>query len=252
VSCGFRYSNDVTDSTSAPAILARELLFAWPGKAPVIDIEQFSVARGERVFLRGPSGSGKSTLLGLLGGVLKAARGEVNLLGTEISALSASRRDRFRGEHLGFIFQMFNLIPYLSVLENVLLPADFSPARAVRVGGDLQAEGRRLLGALGLGASDIQSRAVTELSIGQQQRVAAARALLGKPEIIVADEPTSSLDHDAREDFLQLLMGECRTQGSTLLFVSHDTSLGYLFDRTISLGDLNRAGGIRTRAGQSS
>lgn len=252
MSCGFRYSNDVTDSTSAPAILARELLFAWPGKAPVIDIEQFSVARGERVFLRGPSGSGKSTLLGLLGGVLKPARGEVNLLGTEISALSASRRDRFRGEHLGFIFQMFNLIPYLSVLENVLLPADFSPARAVRVCGDLQAEGRRLLGALGLGASDIQSRAVTELSIGQQQRVAAARALLGKPEIIVADEPTSSLDHDAREDFLQLLMGECRTQGSTLLFVSHDTSLGHLFDRTISLGDLNRAGGIRTRAGQSS
>ncbi|MFZ9304072.1 MAG: ATP-binding cassette domain-containing protein [Steroidobacteraceae bacterium] len=242
----------MTDSTSAPAILARELLFAWPGKAPVIDIEQFSVARGERVFLRGPSGSGKSTLLGLLGGVLKPARGEVNLLGTEISALSASRRDRFRGEHLGFIFQMFNLIPYLSVLENVLLPADFSPARAVRVGGDLQAEGRRLLGALGLGASDIQSRAVTELSIGQQQRVAAARALLGKPEIIVADEPTSSLDHDAREDFLQLLMGECRTQGSTLLFVSHDTSLGHLFDRTISLGDLNRAGGTRTRAGQSS
>ncbi len=241
----------MTDPTSAPAILARELLFAWPGKAPVIDIEQFSVARSERVFLRGPSGSGKSTLLGLLGGVLTPARGQVNLLGTEISVLSASGRDRFRGEHLGFIFQMFNLIPYLSVLENVLLPADFSPARAVRVGSDLQAEGRRLLGTLGLGASDIQSRAVTELSIGQQQRVAAARALLGKPEIIVADEPTSSLDHDAREDFLQLLMSECRIQGSTLLFVSHDTSLGHLFDQMISLDDLNRAGDTRTRAGQS-
>lgn len=232
----------MTDSTPALAIRARDLLFAWPGKALVIEIEQFSVARGERVFLRGPSGSGKSTLLGLLGGVLTPARGEVSLLDIEISALSASARDRFRGEHLGFIFQMFNLIPYLSVLENVLLPAGFSPARAARVGGDLQAEGRRLLAALGLGASDLLGRPVTELSIGQQQRVAAARALLGKPEIIVADEPTSSLDHDAREDFLQLLMSECRTQGSTLLFVSHDTSLGHLFDRVVSLGDLNRAG----------
>ncbi|MFM8845514.1 MAG: ATP-binding cassette domain-containing protein [Gammaproteobacteria bacterium] len=241
----------MTDSTPALAIRARDLLFAWPGKAPVIDIEQFSVARGERVFLRGPSGSGKSTLLGLLGGVLTPARGEVSLLGTEISALSASARDRFRGEHLGFIFQMFNLIPYLSVLENVLLPADFSPARAARVGDDLQAEGRRLLAALGLGANDLFGRPVTELSIGQQQRVAAARALLGKPEIIVADEPTSSLDHDAREDFLQLLMSECRTQGSTLLFVSHDTSLGHLFDRVVSLGDLNRAGRARAHPGQA-
>jgi len=241
----------VTDSPPAPAIRASKLLFAWPGKAPVIDIEGFSVARGERVFLRGPSGSGKSTLLGLLGGVLTPARGEVSLLGTEISALSASARDRFRGEHLGFIFQMFNLIPYLSVLENVLLPADFSPARAARVGGNLHAEGRRLLAALGLGASDLLGRPVTELSIGQQQRVAAARALLGKPEIIVADEPTSSLDHDAREDFLQLLMSECRTQGSTLLFVSHDTSLGHLFDRVVSLGDLNRAGRASTHPGQA-
>ena len=110
MSCGFRYSNDVTDSTSAPAILARELLFAWPGKAPVIDIEQFSVARGERVFLRGPSGSGKSTLLGLIGGVLTAQRGHVRLLGTDLAGLGAGARDRFRGDHLGFIFQMFNLL----------------------------------------------------------------------------------------------------------------------------------------------
>ena len=238
-------------TATTPAIEISDLEFAWPGKAPILDIPALRIARGERVFLRGPSGSGKSTLLGLLGGVLTPARGEVSLLGTEISALSASARDRFRGEHLGFIFQMFNLIPYLSVLENVLLPADFSPARAARVGDDLQAEGRRLLAALGLGANDLFGRPVTELSIGQQQRVAAARALLGKPEIIVADEPTSSLDHDAREDFLQLLMSECRTQGSTLLFVSHDTSLGHLFDRVVSLGDLNRAGRARAHPGQA-
>lgn len=231
------------DAIDADAVInGRNLRFAWPGKPPVIDIEHFRVARGERVFLRGPSGSGKSTLLGLIGGVLTPARGTVQLLGEDITALSAGARDRFRGEHLGFIFQMFNLIPYLGVLENVLLPAQFSPARAARIpGGDLPGEGRRLLAALGLGSQDHLERAVTELSIGQQQRVAAARALLGRPEIIVADEPTSALDHDAREDFLRLLMNECRLQGSTLLFVSHDTSLAGLFDRVVSLPDINRA-----------
>jgi putative ABC transport system ATP-binding protein len=137
---------------------------------------------------------------------------------------------------------MFNLIPYLSVLENVLLPAQFSPARVARIAnGNLAEEGRRLLAALGLGSPDYLSRPVTELSIGQQQRVAAARALLGRPGIIVADEPTSSLDHDAREDFLRLLMNECKAQNATLLFVSHDTSLGPLFDRNLSLREINRA-----------
>jgi putative ABC transport system ATP-binding protein len=137
---------------------------------------------------------------------------------------------------------MFNLIPYLGLLENVLLPAQFSPARAARVpGGDLEAEGRRLLTALGLGSPELLARPVTELSIGQQQRVAAARALFGRPPVLVADEPTSALDHDTREGFLKLLMDECRAQGSTLLFVSHDTSLGPLFDRVLSLAELNRA-----------
>jgi putative ABC transport system ATP-binding protein len=225
------------------AIEVRDLTFAWPGNPPLLRIARFAVARGERVFLRGPSGSGKSTLLGLVGGVLQPAGGSVRLLGTEISGLSASVRDRFRGEHLGFVFQMFNLIPYLDVLQNVMLPALFSPARARRIGdaAQLRAEAVRLLSALGLSSQVILGSAVTQLSIGQQQRVAAARALLGRPEIIVADEPTSSLDHDARENFLRLLMGECRAQGTTLLFVSHDTSLGGLFDRVDSLAELNDA-----------
>ena len=225
----------------APAIEVRDLLFAWPRKPPLLDVPSLRILRGERVFLRGPSGSGKSTLLGLVGGVLVPQRGSVRLLGTDLATLSPGARDRFRGEHLGFIFQMFNLIPYLGVLENVLLPAQFSPARAARVpGGDLAAEGRRLLAALGLGSPDLLGRPVTELSIGQQQRVAAARALLGGPEILVADEPTSALDHAARGQFLQLLMDECRAQGATLLFVSHDTSLGPLFDRVLSLAELDR------------
>jgi putative ABC transport system ATP-binding protein len=210
-------------ATDTPAIEIQDLEFAWPGKPPILDIPALSIARGERVFLRGPSGSGKSTLLGLVGGVLVPQRGAVRLLGTDLATLGPGERDRLRGEQVGFVFQMFNLIPYLGLLENVLLPAQFSPARAARVpGGDLEAEGRRLL------------------SIGQQQRVAAARALFGRPPVLVADEPTSALDHDTREGFLELLMDECRAQGSTLLFVSHDTSLGPLFDRVLSLAELNR------------
>lgn len=227
--------------TTTPALDAQDLLFGWPGQRALLDLAHFNLARGERVFLRGPSGSGKSTLLGLLSGVLTPARGKIRVLGTDLGTLSAGERDRFRGEHLGFIFQMFNLIPYLTVLENVLLPATFSPERARRIpGADPLAEAARLLDALGLGASGLLHRPVTELSIGQQQRVAAARALFGRPELLIADEPTSSLDHDAREDFLKLLMGECREQGSALLFVSHDTSLGSLFDRVVSLAELNR------------
>ncbi len=222
------------------AIEVHNLRFAWPGGPPLLSIPRFEVARGERVFLRGPSGSGKSTLLGLVGGVLQPATGSVRLLDTEVNRLSASARDRFRGEHLGFVFQMFNLIPYLSVLQNVMLPALFSASRAARIGDTaaLRAEAVRLLAALGLSDSMLE-REVTRLSIGQQQRVAAARALLGRPEIIVADEPTSSLDHDTREHFLRLLMDECRAQGATLLFVSHDTSLSGLFDRVDSLAELN-------------
>jgi putative ABC transport system ATP-binding protein len=226
---------------AAPAIELSDVRFAWPGKPPLLSIASLQMAAGERVFLRGPSGSGKSTLLGLLGGVLLPQAGSIRVLGTELTTLSASERDAFRGTHVGFIFQMFNLIPYLSVRQNVELPARFAPARAARLGGSdaLAAEAARLLSTLGLGDPEYLDRPVTELSIGQQQRVAAARALLGKPEIIVADEPTSSLDQDARENFLRLLMDECRLQGSTLVFVSHDTSLGPLFDRELSLLDLN-------------
>jgi putative ABC transport system ATP-binding protein len=223
------------------AIELKGVEFAWPGKPRLLQIDWFSIAHGERVFLRGASGSGKSSLLGLIGGVLTPQRGSVRLLGQDITQLSPGARDRFRGEHVGFIFQMFNLIPYLPVLDNVLLPAQFNAARGRDADAPaLRAEAQRLLAALGLGDRSIVERSVTELSIGQQQRVAAARALLGKPGIIVADEPTSSLDADARADFLQLLMQQCRAQDTTLLFVSHDTSLGALFDRSVALAGLNR------------
>jgi putative ABC transport system ATP-binding protein len=234
-----------SSDSAAPgaAVSIDHVRYAWPGKPTLLDIERLSIARGERVFLRGPSGSGKSTLLGLVGGVLTPAVGRIEVLGQDLAQLGASERDRFRGDHIGFVFQMFNLIPYLSVLENVLLSARFSTRRAARAArrGTPGAEAARLLTALGLGDMDVHARGVTELSIGQQQRVAAARALLGAPEILIADEPTSALDHDSRRQFLELLMAECREQGSTLVFVSHDTTLGSLFDRDLSLLDLNRA-----------
>ncbi|WP_137975180.1 ABC transporter ATP-binding protein [Pseudomonas sp. F(2018)] len=221
----------------------QDLGFAWPGQAELLDIPAFTLQRGESLFLKGPSGSGKTTLLGLLGGVQKPGRGSLRLLGQELAKLSSGARDRFRVDHTGYIFQQFNLLPFLSVRENVELPCRFSKSRAQRAKerhGSVDGAAAQLLEHLGLKAELLERRA-DSLSIGQQQRVAAARALIGQPELVIADEPTSALDHDAREAFLQLLFAECRAAGASLLFVSHDQSLAPLFDRSVSLAELNRA-----------
>ncbi len=220
-----------------------DLGFAWPGQAELLDIPHFALQSGESLFLKGPSGSGKTTLLGLLGGVQKAGRGSIRLLGTELGSLGAGARDRFRVDHTGYIFQQFNLLPFLSVRENVELPCHFSKARAARARqrhGSIDQAAATLLKHLGLKPELLGRRADT-LSIGQQQRVAAARALIGQPELVIADEPTSALDADSREAFIRLLFAECREAGSSLLFVSHDQSLAPLFDRSLSLAELNRA-----------
>ena len=220
-----------------------DLGFAWPGQAELLDIPHFALQSGESLFLKGPSGSGKTTLLGLLGGVQKAGRGSIRLLGTELGSLGAGARDRFRVDHTGYIFQQFNLLPFLSVRENVELPCHFSKARAARARqrhGSIDQAAATLLEHLGLKPELLERRA-DALSIGQQQRVAAARALIGQPELVIADEPTSALDADSREAFIRLLFAECREAGSSLLFVSHDQSLAPLFDRSLSLAELNRA-----------
>lgn len=217
--------------------------FAWPGQPELIDIPGFQLQPGESLFLKGPSGSGKTTLLGLLGGVQQPDRGTVRLLGTDLGKLSSSARDHFRVDHTGYIFQQFNLLPFLPVLENVLLPCRFSTSRAQRARkrhGSIEQAAIQLLGHLGI-RSELLTRRADALSIGQQQRVAAARAMIGQPELVIADEPTSALDSDARETFIQLLFAECREAGSSLLFVSHDQSLAPLFDRCVSLDELNRA-----------
>jgi putative ABC transport system ATP-binding protein len=192
------------------------------------------------VFVHGPSGSGKSTLLSLLAGVVVPRQGLLRLLGTETPRLAGAERDAFRADHLGIVFQMFNLVPYLSVLENVTLPCRFSARRRRQADarGGPEREAARLLDHLDLGAEARSRRAVTRLSVGEQQRVAAARALMGRPEIVLADEPTSSLDADRREAFLRLLFRECEGEGATLVFVSHDRALQGLFDRAIALADL--------------
>ena len=221
-----------------------DLGFAWPGQAELLDIPAFTLQRGESLFLKGPSGSGKTTLLGLLGGVQKPQRGQIQVLGQNLSQLSAGARDRFRVDHTGYIFQQFNLLPFLSVRENVQLPCHFSRLRAQRARqrhGSVDQATVILLAHLGLDQPDLLERRADVLSIGQQQRVAAARALIGQPELVIADEPTSALDADARAAFLQLLFAECREAGSSLLFVSHDQSLAPRFDRSLSLAELNRA-----------
>ncbi|WP_439887375.1 ATP-binding cassette domain-containing protein [Pseudomonas sp. MBLB4123] len=226
-----------------PLIELADLGFAWPGQAELLDIPSFTLQRGESLFLKGPSGSGKTTLLGLLGGVQLAQRGTVRLLDQALDALSPAARDRFRVDHTGYIFQQFNLLPFLSVRENVELPCRFSRLRAQRAvqrHGSIDGATAALLEHLGL-APELLGRRADQLSIGQQQRVAAARALIGQPELVIADEPTSALDADSREAFLQLLFAECRAAGASLLFVSHDQSLAPLFDRSLSLADLNRA-----------
>jgi putative ABC transport system ATP-binding protein len=224
------------------AIELDDVEFSWPSGARVLEVRQFRVEPRERVFLHGPSGSGKSTLLGIVAGILKPQAGQVQVLNASLTSLTAAQRDRFRGEQIGFIFQMFNLIPYLTVTENVLLPLGFSNGRARRLASaDAGAEAARLLQALGLSDPGILKRRVTDLSVGQQQRVAAARALLGRPPIVIADEPTSSLDADVRADFLRLLMNECTSHGTTLLFVSHDMALAGMFDRTVRIRDINDA-----------
>jgi putative ABC transport system ATP-binding protein len=228
---------------TTPAIDISELRFSWRnGQDPVLNIKCLQIKSGERVFIEGPSGSGKSTLLSLIAGVVTPQQGTINVHNVHLNALGGAGRDRFRADHIGFIYQMFNLIPYLSVIENVTLPCRFSSARRDRAAGQssgFQAEAIRLLNMLGMDDPAVINKPVTELSVGQQQRVAAARALIGAPKIIIADEPTSSLDRDHRKAFIQLLFNECDREETSLVFASHDTALESLFDRTIRLPEIN-------------
>lgn len=224
-------------SDTTPTLHLDDVRYRWPGRASFgLHVPNLTLAPAETVLLLGESGSGKSTLLSLICGTIIADSGTVSVSGENIAALSAGRRDRFRAEQIGLIFQQFNLLPFASVRDNVLLPLQFAPKRRDRV-TDLRAEAKRLCVDLGL-PSDVMAARAGELSVGQQQRVAAARALIGTPPLIIADEPTSSLDAATQATFLELLFAQSRAHGTTLLMVSHDARLAIQFDRVIHMADI--------------
>lgn len=228
----------------SPTLEFQAVRFAYPGATePTVTVEALALAPGQRLIVRGPSGGGKSTLLSLAAGVLLAQSGSVRLLGQDWKPLSAGARDALRVDHVGYVFQHFNLLPYLSVLDNVRLPCGFSKrrhARATAGHGSVRAAALALLQALDLPPA-LHTRRAAELSVGQQQRVAAARALIGQPELVIADEPTSALDDDRRDAFMHLLLDQCAKAGSALLFVTHDARLAHHFDRVLSLPALRAA-----------
>lgn len=232
-------------------ITLKHVGFRWPGaQHATLDIPQLVISRGEQVLLRGASGCGKSTLLNLIAGIHQPLTGSVEVLDHDLGQLSQRQRDQLRANEIGYIFQQFNLLPYLSALDNVALACQFSPARQQRLrqqGLTIQQASTELLQRLGLNAAQQQAKA-EQLSVGQQQRVAAARALLGAPALIIADEPTSALDQAHRDAFIDVLFAQCAAQQSTLLFVTHDATLAKHFGRVIEFTQLNSSSGALTHA----
>lgn len=225
-----------------PIINLQNVRFRWPDQeADMLYLPELVVEKGEHLFIQGPSGSGKTTLLNLLTGINLPNSGSIMALGTPLERLNSRQRDQFRADHLGVIFQQFNLLPYLSLMENVQIPCGFSKRKKANA-GDINETALRLLAHLRIPES-LLNKPVAKLSVGQQQRTAVARALIGNPEIVIADEPTSALDTDNRDRFLELLFQETEEQGSTLIFVSHDHYIASKFNKVIDLTEINQAGG---------
>src|SRR5262245_55374080 len=197
--------------------------FAAPDGARhcVIDVPQFSLAKDAQVALRGESGLGKTTLLHLISGILKPDAGSIRLGDTDVCQLSEAARDRLRATTLGYIFQTFNLLPAFTCLENVLLGMSFGP-------GVDRPFAEALLRRVGLG--DRLRHYPRQLSTGQQQRVAVARALANRPKLVLADEPTGNLDHANAREALKLVREACSENGAALLLVSHDREVLAQFD----------------------
>jgi putative ABC transport system ATP-binding protein len=211
----------------------RNLQKSYPGSAgPVLDISHFQLEEGQQMALQGRSGSGKSTLLNLISGLLLPDCGSVLLDNQDLSRLTEAQRDRYRGRKLGYVFQSFHLLPGLTVWENLWLAAALNgPVAPSRLEHFLQ----RL---------DLQAhrhRRPQQLSVGQQQRVAVARALVNQPRLVLADEPTGNLDAELARQALKLLREVCAESSSALLLVSHDAAILSQFEHCTSLAELNRA-----------
>lgn len=218
-----------------------DLEFSYEGNSPILKIDSLKIENEEHCFLHGPSGSGKSTLLNLISGILPVQSGSIEVANHKLETLSSSKRDRFRGENLGIIFQSFNLIPYLNVLDNLLLPSRLYHKRRFT---EIKAIAEQYLKQFSLDQNSDQL--VTNLSVGQRQRVAAIRSFLTFPKLIIADEPTSSLDNKNTEIFMQMLfelvelIQDKESFRPTILFVSHDDRLEKYFNRSLSLSEINQ------------
>lgn len=220
------------------AINLTDICFSYPEQpdVPILKIPSWSLPTGENTLIYGSSGSGKSTLLNILNGLLSVSTGSVEVLGQSLEQMTNRQRDKFRANNIGYVFQQFNLIPYLDAIDNVRLASYFSNSISK---SSLDAEIETLLNTLNMPEKDWK-KPVRQLSIGQQQRIAIARALINKPTLLIADEPTSSLDQTNRDSFMTLLMSIVKKHEITLLFVSHDMSLSHYFNRVESLNDINR------------
>lgn len=219
-----------------PIIELKDVSFRRSGRGTFeLIVPNFSVNAGETVLLLGESGSGKSTLLSLICGTVLPDSGSITVSGNALTEMSGGQRDRFRAEQIGMIFQQFNLLPFGTVFDNITLPLRFAPKRRSRV-SDKRQEAKSLCDTLGL--PDLLSTKAATLSVGQQQRVAVARAMIGRPPIIIADEPTSALDETSQTAFLHSLFDQVKTHNSSLLMVSHDPRLGERFDRVIDIQDV--------------
>ncbi|MBX2808647.1 MAG: ATP-binding cassette domain-containing protein [Cellvibrionaceae bacterium] len=233
----FSWSASARSSPAAPDADTAGIDRVGAGPRPLLRIPHWQLAAGERLFLYGRSGTGKSTLLSIVSGILRAQHGTVSVLGQNLGALSQRQRDKYRAVNMGIIFQQFNLLPYLSVIDNIRLSQTFS-------GSEFSLERiHTLLTQLELPSTVFSQKAET-LSVGQQQRVAVARALYHRPAIIIADEPTSALDAQTRDGFIELLLQQSRQYNSAVLFVSHDERLATHFDTRVDLQQLNAAGAI--------
>lgn len=223
--------NSHSDIKPENALAFEDVRFVWRETDFRLAVNEFRIAKGERLLLVGESGGGKSTLLSLACGVLRADAGRISVMGDDLGAMRPAAVDRIRAERFGVIFQMFNLLPFASALENVLLPLRFAKGRRSAAA---VAEASALLTRLRVPA-DAHDAKASFLSVGQQQRVAAARALIGAPPIVLADEPTSALDRSTATEFMELLTVELERSGGTLLMVSHDETLAPHFGRTVPL-----------------
>jgi len=226
-------------------ITIRDLQFSWPASEFSLQIPSLNVASGSAIAITGPSGSGKTTLLNIIAGIQPAISGSVRIKDTELIQMPDRQRRAFRLQQIGLVFQSFELIEYLTVLDNVLLPARINPVITLTI--DLRDRARELLTQVGMERA--MNRSVTRLSQGERQRVAICRALLTNPPLLLADEPTGNLDPDSTLRIVNFLLSQVREHGTTLLMVSHDHTLLPHFDSSIDFNTIQTAESVAGGSG---